>query len=74
MPLLEAELSLLDSNDTQSENAESLSGLSVLTTVGQKIEFLIIFPIFMVRTCIISFSEYIYIYTKREERISEIGL
>lgn len=31
MPL-EAELSLLDNNDTQSENAESLSGLSVLTT------------------------------------------
>jgi len=28
---LEAELSLLDNNDTQSENAESLSGLSVLT-------------------------------------------
>lgn len=29
---LDAELSLLDNNDTQSENAESLSGLSVLIT------------------------------------------
>lgn len=40
MPLLEAELSLLDNNDTQSENAESLSGLSVLATgKGEKKQF-----------------------------------